>query len=245
MTTPARWSAPFVIFHGTELPPRRWAAGVTADVVLQPYHPLVAEGRFGDYFPQARRWIYTNPTAIDPERQRHIPKRLILRDPGDRWQLTRMRLPEGLDLVLEDAAELAGRPGVHGLFLDDLDRLIARGDEVLSAYLSGLAERISCPVFVNRGFAALARVPRLAAVLVEDLSRDLASPGSYSWVQSEVLPALAQARDAGCRLHRIDYEPALPYLPPTARLLDRAVSRLCDHEHRVYDEQLVEWREWA
>lgn len=36
-------------------------------VVLQPYHPLCQSGAFDDYFRYVRRFVYWNPTGLNPQ----------------------------------------------------------------------------------------------------------------------------------------------------------------------------------
>lgn len=238
---------PLALFHGTTMPPRRWATGVTGDVVLQPFHPVVHSGAFADWFPLARRWVYTNPTAVDRLRQADVPDDLLVREPADRWRLPRLRMPEGFHVALDDAAALAALPGVDGLFVDDLDWMILHHEDTVGQYLAGLATRTRCPIFVNRGFPVLTAVPRVEAVLAEGMDNDLANPDSHAWIETVALPALSWAHRAGHRVHRLEYLPAVPVRHPSTatRLLDRSLASLCTSSHLVNDEQLDLWREWA
>lgn len=57
VTVPALLAAPSaVLYYGMDEPASRCAATVKdTDVVLQPYHPVVREGRFEEVFPHCRR----------------------------------------------------------------------------------------------------------------------------------------------------------------------------------------------
>lgn len=197
-----------VVFHGMTLPDREWAVRLQADVVLQPYHPIVQSQSFGEWFPLARRFVYVNPTAVDRQRRSDVTERMLVHDPDDIWGLPRLRLPEFLDWAVEDAVLIGLGEGVDGLFVDDLDRLTvspARRDLAIE-YARRVAQGASCTLYVNRAFEVIDRLESLEAVLVEDLDRDLAQPGGAAWVAQLVLPTLQRAHHRGIRLHRLEYD---------------------------------------
>jgi hypothetical protein len=196
-----------VIFHGTALPDREWAAGLHADVVLQPYHPIVQAQEYASWFPHARRFVYVNPTVVDPLRRSDATAEMVFHDPHDGWDLPRLRLPLWLDWAVADAVAIAGGSGVHGLFVDDLDRLLdtPAGRETAVRYVRAVTAASGAGIYVNRAFAVLDALPAVEAVLLEDLDVDLASPGTAAWLYDVVLPALQRARDRGVRIHQLGY----------------------------------------
>lgn len=233
------------MFHGVALPPRSWAAQFDGDLVLQPYHPILAGGGYREWFPCARRWVYHNPTAVDESRAEGIDSALLEHHPDDRWDLPRLRLPDALHVALDDAEALASVDGVDGLFVDDLDWMLLTADAVVPTYLEGLRARVSCPVFVNRAFRVLDAVPRVEAVLVEGLEWDLGSPAAVSWVKREAVPQLTSAAASGARLHSLEYLGRSTRLSREALRVQRRVAGLCSSTHRAVHERLDEWGEWT
>ena len=232
-----------VVYHGTLLPRRAWSIEQTGDVVLQPYHAIVKYGGFESWFPKARRFVYINPTAVDRLRRTDVTDDMVRLDPDDRWGLPRLHLPEQLDWAVADAAMLAGLPGVHGVFVDDVDLLEGSQADIAVEYVRRVTASTGCTAFVNRGFGlvdALARVAPVEAVLLEDLDRDAASPGSTRWAQRVVVPALVRARAAGTRVHRLEYG-AAPAADPS---LGRQVEPLLDSCARMPDPVLDQWSWW-
>jgi hypothetical protein len=197
----------FIVFHGTALPDRDWANRVRADVVLQPYHPIVQAQDFGGWFPLARRFVYVNPTVVDPQRRNDVTAEMLWNDPDDAWGLPRLRLPEFLDWAVDDSVQIGRGVGVDGLFVDDLDRLtvVSSHRHLAIDYARRVAEEASCTLYVNRAFEILDELGSLEAVLLEDVDRDLEQPGVGPWLDELVVPALWRARSRGVRLHRLDY----------------------------------------
>jgi hypothetical protein len=206
-----------IIYYGTELPMRSRARQVRdAVVVLQPYHPLCEFGGFADYFPNARRFVYFNPTAAharlltDP----HVKAATLGYDAI--WDLERLDLRCGAARRFAIAqGQMALRiPGVHGLFVDDLDRWDdPAGRRHARAVLGAVTAARTCPTawFVNRGFGFWKRLPGLAAVLLEELSPyqlDRMDPWELSWVTTVVLRALRYGCSCGADVYSLTYDPA-------------------------------------
>lgn len=208
---------PPVIYYGTELPARSRARRLRdTSVVLQPYHPLCQTGGFADYFPHARRFVYFNPTAVQAGllATPQVRAAIVGYDPA--WDLERLDLRSA---AARRFAAAQGRAalrveGVHGLFVDDLDRWDHPGDRphahaVLRAVMAGRPRPAAW--FVNRGFGFWEGLPGLAAGLLEELSPyrlDHMGPGELSWVSSVVLGALRHAQARGADIHCLTYDPA-------------------------------------
>jgi hypothetical protein len=205
-----------IIYYGTGLPVRERARQLRdAIVVLQPYHPLCEFGGFADYFPHAWRFVYFNPTAAHTR---------LLTDPGVRaatlgydatWDLERLDLRSG---AARGFAIAQGRmalriDGVHGLFVDDLDRWDNPADRHHAyAVLDALITSNTYPIawFLNRGFGFWKRLHGLAAVLLEDLGPyqlDRMDSSELSWVTTVVLKALRYASTRGVNVYSLTYDP--------------------------------------
>lgn len=203
------------VYFGTEMPDPAWAQDLGAiDIVLEPYHPLVQGGGFAEAFPDARRFVYVNPTTIDPWvlGQLADPPPLVGRD--DRWDLPRLDLdhPDGFAWAVRSAcAALSGDRGrIHGAFVDDLDRLLPDREELAIEYFVQVAVHLDREPawFINRAFALWPRVEHLEAVLLEDISPDVAAhepPATVRWMREQVLPAVRAVRQRGTRVHAMDY----------------------------------------
>jgi hypothetical protein len=206
-----------IFYYGTELPIRERARQLrAATVVLQPYHPLCQTGRFADYFPHARRFVYFNPTAVQPGLLTDPQVRTAILGYDATWDLERLDLRSAAVRRFAIAqGQLASRiEGVHGLFVDDLDRWDhpegrPHARAVLDAVMAGRTR--PAPWFVNRGFGFWDCVPDLAAALLEELSPyqlDHMGPGELSWVSTVVLRALSHARTCGADVYCLTYDPA-------------------------------------
>lgn len=184
------------------------------DVVLEPYHPLVRDGGFADVFPRARRFVYVNPTTVDPWHLERMTDPPPLIGTDEEWGLPRLDLedPRGLDhAVATTVAALRCDDGrMHGAFVDDLDRLLPDRADIALEYLA----RTTCALghepawFLNRGFALWSRVENLDAVLLEDLTPETVAhlqPGAVRWLREEVLPRVRDARARGVRVHALGY----------------------------------------
>lgn len=201
-----------VLYYGTEMPDLD-AARITVDthVVLQPYHPIVMSGEFRRVFPEARRFVYVNPTAIDPWRLDRSEVKPPLLEVDDEWSLPRIDLSAtaGWRTALDEAAWAldSGPEQVHGVFIDDLDRV---DSATAQAFIADLRARVGWTpaLFINRGFHVW---PGLAldAVLVEDVRggdvRDDDPAGLSRWVAEAVVPSLVDARTRGSAVHRVEY----------------------------------------
>lgn len=206
-----------VIYYGTDLPLQIQSQQLRdAIVVLQPYHPLCQSGEFANYFPDARRFVYFNPTAVherlltDPEVQTAI----LSHDPA--WDLYRLDLRRvaARRFVIKQGLIAMQVAGVHGLFVDDLDkwdypsgRRYAR--TVLMDIVRGHDRQIEW--FVNRGFGFWNHLPSISAVLLEELSPyqlDRMDPLQLSWVRTVVLRALNLARSRGAAMYSLTYDMA-------------------------------------
>jgi len=202
-----------VVYYGTTSPDAEWAVALSdTDVVLQPYHPILMERAYRRTFPGASRFVYLNPTTIDPwrlQRRRSRPPLLVDRD---EWGLPRLNLESaaGWDCAIEEAAVAAGagQEELHGIFLDDVDRM---PDHQVRRFITELSDRLGWMprLFVNRGFALWATLPDIDAVLIEDVrgaqTRQPDAEGPARWVREVVAPAVIAARARGARVHRIDY----------------------------------------
>jgi hypothetical protein len=214
-----------ILYYGVNLPARdRTRELCDTTVVLQPYHPLCQSGAFTDYFPHARRFVYWNPTGVSPCALPEDGPRLPILGYDDTWGLYRLDLSKTVArrFVADSGRHALNTPGVHGVFIDDLDRWThesgrRHGRAVIRALTEG---RRQIDLFVNRGFAFWARLPNLWAVLVEDLTPhaiDRMSPQETTWINRMVLPALRRARIAGIAAHSITYDPtAIGWQPSSA-----------------------------
>lgn len=201
-----------IMYYGTEMPDLDQARAATdADVVLQPYHPIVMDGEYGRAFPHARRFVYVNPTSIDPWRLERAEVKPPLLDIDDEWSLPRIDLAAtaGWRAALDEAAWAleSGPEQVHGVFIDDLDRVDAA---TAHAFIADLRAKVGWTpaLFLNRGFHAWPGLT-LDAVLVEDVRggdvQDDDPDGLARWVAEAVVPSLTDARATGSAVHRVEY----------------------------------------
>lgn len=247
------------IYFGTEMPVPGWSdrAGEArrVDVVLEPYHPLVQGGGFADAFPDARRYVYVNPTTVDPWvlGQLSDPPPLIGRDA--RWNLPRLDLdhPDGFAWAVRAAcAALNGDDGrIHGAFVDDLDRLLPGREEIAMEYFVQVSHQLGWEPswFINRGFALWPRIERLDAVLLEDITPHIAAheaPDTVRWLREHVLPQVRAARARGIPVHAMGYHDQHGALPDVApdNLLQVELGRLVDSVTDGADRMLHDWR-WS
>jgi hypothetical protein len=241
------------VYFGTEPPDATVPQTLEdVDVVLEPYHPLVKSRGFREAFPLARRFVYVNPTTVDPWvlGQLSDPPPLIGRD--ETWNLPRLDLdhPDGFDWAVRSAcAALEGDDGsIHGAFVDDINRLLPDREELLMEWFVEVVQRLGWEPawFLNRGFAIWPRVERLEAVLLEDITPEIsaAQPPAYvRWMREDVLPRVEEARARGVRVHCLGYrdqEPTGGVLLDDA--LRRDLRRLVDSVTTGADRQLHEWR---
>jgi hypothetical protein len=245
------------VYFGTEPPSSSVLTASTdsqasLDVVLEPYHPLVMHGGFTEAFPHARRFVYVNPTTVDPWvlAQLTEPPPLIGRD--EKWQLPRLDLdhPDGFAWAVRSAcAALEGDQGrLHGAFVDDVDRLLPDRDEVVMEWFVQVAHQLGREPawFVNRGFPLWGRIERLEAVLLEDITPEIsaAQPPAYvRWIREDVLPEVSAVRQRGVRVHSLGYRDQEPTGPVILdEELRQDLHRMVDTITTGADRQLHEWR---
>lgn len=204
-----------LVYFGTDRPDAAWsAAQVHADVVLQPYHPLAREGGFADHFPQARRYVYVNPTSVDPWLLEHGGADAPVVGWDQRWGLPRIdpSTPHGMDWAVRTALEAIDLDGgrSRGLFVDDLDRLLPDDGATALAFLRKVQDAADRPVrwFVNRAFPLWDRIAGLDAVLLEDMAPTITRHAPVSevrWLRTAVFPAVDAARERGVAVHAVAY----------------------------------------
>jgi hypothetical protein len=241
------------IYFGTAQPDPDWARSlVDADVVLEPYHPIVQEHRFAEVFPSARRFVYVNPTTVDPWLLDRSPNRPPLLGYDERWNLPRLDLgqEEAFDWAVDTAVAIGRDQAdqLDGLFVDDLDRLIPEQQDVAIDYLVQVTNRLSWEPrwFVNRGFELWPLIEGLEAVLLEDMTPYLVAfqvVSDVRWVRDVVLPGLREARARGVRVHSLGYldqeQEAAGRAPD--RQLERELAGLVDSVTTGAGRSLDEW----
>jgi len=242
------------VYFGTEMPDPRWAAElIDTDVVLEPYHPLVQRGAFRDAFPNSRRYVYVNPTTVDPwilERAA-TPPPLIGHD--ERWGLPRLDLDHrsGFDWAVASAVEVLRDHGetVDGLFVDDLDRLIPDRLDIAMDYIVQVTTRLDWEPgwFVNRAFDLWPLIEGLDAVLLEDITPELVAfepVGRVRWVREIVIDNVRKARDRGVRIHSLGYADQESIRHGAARdeHLELELTGLVDSVTSGADRRLSDWR---
>ena len=205
-----------IIYYGTEFPARKRARHLrNAIVVLQPYHPLCESGGFADYFPHAQRFVYFNPTAAPTALLTDPLVRAATLEYDATWDLERLDLRSSVarDFAVRQGQLALRIDGVHGLFVDDLDRWDnAAGRPHACAVLSALMASHTCPIawFVNRGFGFWEHLPGLAAALLEELGPyqlDHMDNSEFSWAATVVLEALRHACIRGVNVYSLTYDP--------------------------------------
>lgn len=242
-----------VLYYGSAMPDLAAARRLRGqDVVLQPYHRLVAAGGFADAFPRCRRYVYWNPTAValdDPEAD-HLPSLSV----DSRWGLRRLDLDDSVARrhVVKRAAFALGCDGgrIDGLFVDDLDLLIDSGRSALALDLirevsAAVGNRSGSGWFVNRGFSLWPLIPRLDAVLLENLGpADLAdlNGDQWRWLERHVVPSLHNARRAGAAAYTVSYRDRPAGGPSGEAVTARRdpVSRFCN-SHLTVPLHLDSW----
>jgi hypothetical protein len=222
-----------ILYFGVDMPDPGWASAQSdVDVVVQPYHPLVRYGGYAETFPHARRYIYANPTTVDPwiyERS-DSPPPLIGYDPV--WHLPRIDLDarEGFEWAVEhlrDTCRMVAEEA-HGIFIDDLDRLCFDRQELALDLLTSAGVGTPQPPrwFVNRAFPLLDRIEDLDAVLLECLTPYAAARMTVSgitWLRQEVLPVVQRAVSRGVVCHALDY-PDQPELQRGSPVADESIA---------------------
>lgn len=242
------------LHFGTEMPDVSWARSLTdIDVVLEPYHPLVKEGGFADVFPDSNRYVYVNPTSVDPwilDRAESKPP-LIGRD--GRWDLPRLDLatPKGFSWAVEEALTALAADGGrgHGLFVDDLDRLLPEQTEIAMSYLAHITMRHGSEPgwFLNRAFGLWPLVEGLDAVLLEDITPALVGyelASGARWVRDVVIGGVRRARARGIHVHSIGYSDReqIPEGLVPDQALAKELAELLDSVTTGADRRLEEWR---
>lgn len=240
------------IYFGVDQPAHHVLAAIgEGDVVLEPFHPLVRDGGFADVFPHCRRYVYVNPTAVDPWHYERLASPPPITGRDERWGLPRLDLdrPEALEYAVEQAVAAFASDGGRstGLFVDDLDRLLPDRAELAVEYVAKVGERsVREPRwFLNRGFALWPLFEALDAVLLEDLSPEVIGYGSLDegvWLD-EVLAAVRAVRRRGIRVHALSYR---DQQPPSGVVPDRRVQTdlagLLDSVTTDADRPLNVWR---
>jgi len=227
-----------IIYHGTENPEPKWAGALVDHiVVLQPYHPIVQTEEFAKWFPGVDRHVYVNPTSVDLERCQ-VSTDLVFYDPQDRWQLPRLRIPEGLEFALDDAKRLAGLEGVDGLFVDDVDLLERTNRSAALNYLWSVSEGGTVPLSINRGFALLDDLPAVTAILLENQDHDAIHDYGRAMLQAYA-PHVARAAKRGAQVHRLEYGPA-----PDQDRVPREMATAAHTNSRLPHESLSSWDYW-
>jgi hypothetical protein len=193
-----------VFYYGTEIPDMKVTRSWTnCHVVLQSYHPLVAEGLFEEFFPGARRYLYWDPTQIPHGEKNALGGMLSDLGHDPRWDTLRLDLRDVScrRLAVERATALMRVEGVEGLFVDGLDAWAATTaqQEPIVALFEEL--RASLPReprwFLNRGFPFWRRLPALEAILLESLwpERFLDSPETeLAWMERMLVLHFASLR---------------------------------------------------
>ncbi|MFD1720159.1 hypothetical protein [Amnibacterium endophyticum] len=204
-----------LIYFGTDQPDAAWSTAQRhADVVLQPYHALAAEGGYAERFPHARRYVYVNPTSVDPWLLEHGAPGAPVAGWDQRWNLPRIdpATPAGMDWAVRTALEALALDGgrSRGLFVDDLDRLLPEDPATALRFLRLVEDGAERPVrwFVNRAFALWDRIAGLDAVLLEDMAPSVtrhAPVGEVRWIRETVLPAVDAARAREVAVHAVAY----------------------------------------
>ena len=203
------------MYFGTDVPDAAWSAGLRrTDVVLQPYHPLARYGGFADRFPHARRYLYVNPTSVDPWVLENGGGAAPVTGWDQRWGLPRLDVAseEGMSWAVRTALEvlLLDQGSATGLFVDDLDRLLPEEPQAALAFLQRVQDGADREIrwFVNRAFSLWDRIRALDAVLLEDIAPAItrhAPVDEVRWMRAEVLPAVDAARERGVAVHAVAY----------------------------------------
>ncbi|KQQ95350.1 hypothetical protein ASF62_02085 [Leifsonia sp. Leaf325] len=241
------------IYFGEELPDLTWSRSLTdTDVVLQPYHRLVSDGGFADAFPNSRRFVYVNPTTVDPWILEGLAVAPPLLGLDERWALPRLDLDTEAGFAYAVSSAVAagsgGRPELHGLFVDDLDRLMPDQLDVAMRYLAAVTEDLGWEPrwFVNRGFDSWPMIENLDAVLLEDIVPEFArglTVAHIRWIRDVVLPNMHGAHDRGVRIHSLGYrdeQGAMDLAPDLA--LEQDLDALLDSITVAPSRQLNDWR---
>lgn len=240
------------VYFGTEMPDQAWAQTLTeADVVLEPYHPLVKQGGFAEMFPYANRYVYVNPTTIDPwilERMSDPPP---LAGIDERWELPRLDLTQAKAMrwAIQTAviALECDKGQLNGVFVDDLDRLIPDQWDQALEYLGGIvAEHGAEPEwFINRAFPLWPYIENLRAVLLEDITPHLVNfepPQQQRWLRDMVLGSVRKVKERGVRVHSLGYEDQESTAQARGRDLGVSLASLIDSVTTGADRPLHQWR---
>jgi hypothetical protein len=205
-----------IIYYGTEMPKRELTRKLrNTTVVLQPYHALCQSGEFAEYFPQARRFVYFNPTATDSGTLADRTSNIAVLGHDDFWNLERIDLRKGSarKFAIEQGRKALSFPGTDGLFVDDLDRWDHpdKRRHAVTVLRAITAARVQPSAwFLNRGFGFWHRMPNLSAVLLENLTPyqvDRMNALEISWLTTVALQPLRCLHDRGVAIFSLTYDP--------------------------------------
>lgn len=205
-----------IIYYGTEMPNRELTRKLRdTTVVLQPYHALCQSGLFADYFPQAQRFVYFNPTAAHTDLLAGRDGGVAVLGHDDFWDVERidLRKKSARKLAIEQGQKALSFPGIDGLFVDDLDRwdrpeLRRHATAVLRAVAGAQIQHPEW--FINRGFGFWRRAQHLSAVLLENLTPyqvDRMNSDEISWLTTVVLQSLRRLYGRGTAIFSLTYDP--------------------------------------
>lgn len=145
-------------------------------IVLQDYHPIVQQGVFGDYFPQAKHYLYWNCCKVARTECTLSEEELTFAQYQPEWDCYLLDLTREAhkEILINRALKLANYFGVDGLFVDDLDSWSSGPDKqkILLLFLDELETKLPgrFTFIFNRGFPFWGKKSdRLAAVLIEDV----------------------------------------------------------------------------
>ena len=217
------------------------------DLVLQPYHSILQTGTYADWFPQARRFVYVNPTATDPLRRPDVPAGFACSTTPRTVGAPRLRLPMALDWTVADSASRSplARRGRH---LRRRPRPPAGNPGWARAGRRLRPPRQREPtetaIFVNRASRSSTPLGPVEAVLVEDAAGELASPAAAIWLQHVVVPALSRAAPAARRIDRLDYGAGAAVPDRTVSEIEATVDSLTTSTARLPHPCLDQWSWW-
>jgi len=219
-----------VIYAGVEWPALAWARSFGGLVVLRRFHPLVTSGQFADVFPQAQRFISVAPTLVGTYRATAIYAGAM-----SPLVLPHLKYAFWLNDAVSDAAQATRLPGVHGLYICDID-ILARADRELALeYLQALST--STQLALNGGLSILPSARNPDAIVLTDLDREYGTPFGRK-ILREAVPALAATKARGAKIYRIETGER------PARKLPRAVARVIDTTTTVSIERSHSWEPW-
>lgn len=206
-----------LFYYGTEVPKLSRTIGLNeTNVILQDYHPIVAQGLYGEFFPLCKRFIYLNVSHVHRNELVNFDISLKGLKYNEEWQtyLLDLEQPLTFDLILKKAKKILSIEGVDGLFFDDVDfwattpSLRMKFVELVEAIKRESKKEIR--FILNRGFPFWTKLSSLEAIVLENIFPEKIYTSAYqdlSWFETLLTLnfSVLKERDLGIPVYGLKY----------------------------------------